>query len=115
MQVVTNATTRLALKQSTIKLIKEFFKGFGFTEIKMVNTSNVDNVLGTLKFQEIKYDFETKKENDVVKYYVGTKLITDQEIKDAKWDPTDAKPSYTPEQQNELFYRKKGIIRNIYR
>ena len=114
-QVVTNATTSFALKQSTVKLIKEFFKGFGFTEIKMVNTSNVNNVLGTLKFEEIKYDFETKKENDVVKYYVGTKLITDQEIKDAKWDPTHAKPSYTPEQQNELFHRKKDIIRNIYR
>jgi hypothetical protein len=86
------------------------FEKLKFTEINFISSKDINNITGTCFYENNSYNFNIRRENEKAVYYVGEKKITDDEIKNEKWDPSGAKTI-----PKEHFFRKKDIIRNIYR
>jgi hypothetical protein len=85
-------------------------KKLGFSNVDFTFTENINDMTGKVVYNNQKYDLNVKKVGEKNNYTVGGKLITDDEIKNEKWNLDGAKTS-----QNEHFFRKKDIINNIYK
>ena len=109
-KLLSNVLVTLEMKNAAMTACEEFLTKLGLTDINFTSSKDINNIIGTCFYQNTSYNFSMKKEGEKVNYYIGEKLVTDDEIKTQKWNVEGAKTT-----QKEYFLTKKNIIRNIYK